>query len=263
MVQESDGARPFYAHLTGCGRKAWQAFTQAHADEINHPDFPAFLFGPWSKLKGYCGRLALILHYLRWACDEAHSENEVDGESVDRATRLIDYFKGHTKKVYAVMDADPKVAAARKALAWIVSHARKSFARKDAYQGLKGTFKTIEDLDAVLAVLLRHGLIRPQPPQDHPGRGPKPGPAYDVNPFAAAELQEYGNCRNTPIEIPEPSAAPGESDSDNSPSSCNSHDSCDSGPANGGENSPTVAGSCDSHDSRNSAVPRKRRRGVI
>ena len=54
MVQEADGARPFFVHLTGCGRKAWETFTQAHANEVNHQDFPSYLHGPWSKLKGYC-----------------------------------------------------------------------------------------------------------------------------------------------------------------------------------------------------------------
>jgi hypothetical protein len=63
MVQEPDGgARPFFVKLTGCGRKAWEVFTQAHADEINGQDFPGYLFGPWSKLRGYCGRLS------PWSC---------------------------------------------------------------------------------------------------------------------------------------------------------------------------------------------------
>jgi hypothetical protein len=156
----------------------------------------------------------------------------VDGESVTRAARLVTYFKTHTLKVYAVMDADPKVAAARKVLKWIMAHGPKSFARKDAYQGLKGTFAAIEDLDAVLSVLLRHGLIRLRPAPDHPGRGPKPGPSYEVSPYAAAELncRDYGNCGNPLEESFGTSGAPEEEGKDTSPDSCNSCDSRNSAP---------------------------------
>jgi hypothetical protein len=49
-------------NLTAEGRVAWQQFTRDHAAERNAADFPAHLAGPWSKLRGYCGRFALIIH---------------------------------------------------------------------------------------------------------------------------------------------------------------------------------------------------------
>ena len=45
------------------GRSAWQQFTDDHAAERNARDFPGCLSGPWSKLRGYTARLAL-LHVL-------------------------------------------------------------------------------------------------------------------------------------------------------------------------------------------------------
>jgi hypothetical protein len=91
---------PCLIKLTRCGEKAWQRFTEDHANEMNAEDFQAHLRGPWSKLFGYCARLALIVHYLRWVTGETNDE-VVDGESMNRAAELVAYFKEHARKVYA------------------------------------------------------------------------------------------------------------------------------------------------------------------
>ena len=50
--------------------------------------FEPHLVGPWSKLRGYCPRLALIIHFLRWACGEVEGDtSDVDGESMARAAK--------------------------------------------------------------------------------------------------------------------------------------------------------------------------------
>jgi DNA polymerase-1 len=182
MVASEEGRpRPFYVHLTSSGKQAWQRFTHAHAEEVNAADFPPHLAGPWAKLKGYGARLALIVHYLRWVCGEATGE-DVDGESMDRATALVAYFKAHARKVHAVMDADPRIADARKVFRWIVTNRRQRFQKRDAYQALKGTFKMADDLDPVMTVLEKHALIRQAPPTDRTGPGRKPSPFYEVHP---------------------------------------------------------------------------------
>ena len=84
-ADDESHVRPFLVNLTTCGRKSWKQFTDAHAAELNDPDFPAYLAGPWSKLKGYCARLALIVHVLRWVCGESRVQ-DVDGESMDRGS---------------------------------------------------------------------------------------------------------------------------------------------------------------------------------
>src|SRR5262249_32100944 len=162
MVKEGERSRPFFVRLTECGRRAWQRFTDQHAAEVNVEDFPPHLVGPWSKLRGYGARLALILHYLRLTCGEGDGE-EVDGESVERAARLVDYFKSHLRKVHVLMDADPHVASARRVLRWIQERGIDRFSKRDAFEGLKGTFKKVADLDAVLEVVEKYGYIRPEP----------------------------------------------------------------------------------------------------
>ena len=187
MVSQTDpagavvGYRPFLVNLDPTARGEWQRFTAAHAREINGGNLPPQLVGPWAKLKGYAARLALVIHYLRSACDEAQ-EGDVDGVSMASAVKLIDYFKAHARKVYAVMDADPKTAAARKVLRWIADQRTTRFQKRDAYQALKGTFKTIDELAPVLTLLEKHGYIRPEPCSERSGPGRKPSPFYEVHP---------------------------------------------------------------------------------
>jgi hypothetical protein len=180
--------RPFVIKLSQTGRQEWQRFTQAHADERNADDFPPHLVGPWSKLRGYAGRLALVLHFLRWACGEILDDKaDLDGESMARAVKLVDYFKSHARKVYAIIDADPRVAAARRLLRRLVQGKVSQFTRRNAFRAMRGAgFKTVEDIDPILSLLEEHGYIRPlQTGHDNrPGR--KPSPAYETHPSLSA-----------------------------------------------------------------------------
>ncbi len=173
--------RPHYVRLTTCGRAAWQAFTEAHAAERNAEDFPPHLIGPWSKLRGYGARLALIVHYLRWACGEVQAE-DVDGESMNRAAELVAYFKAHLRKACAIMGADPKIALARRVVRWICTSRFQRFQKRDAHQALRGTFKTVEDLEPILVVLEKHNLIRVEATATKNTAGRKPSPLYQVHP---------------------------------------------------------------------------------
>src|SRR5262249_53658811 len=108
---------------------------------------------------------------------------DVDGESMRRAARLVAYFKSHARKVYAVMEIDTKMAAARRLLKWLLENRLEEFTRRDAYREMRGTCKTPEEIDPVLATLEQHGFIRPRedPQARRPGR--KPSPVYEVNPL--------------------------------------------------------------------------------
>jgi hypothetical protein len=123
MIEENRGSwhRPKFVHLTKTGRQQWENFTRSLASEMNGEDFPHHLRGVWSKLKGYGGRLALVLHFLRWAVQEV-DEEDVDGKSMEGAARLVDYFKSHAKKICAVMFADQRMADARRIVRWITTH---------------------------------------------------------------------------------------------------------------------------------------------
>src|SRR5205823_3950760 len=116
------GPSPRLVGLTESGRQAWRDWTAAHAAEVNDADFPPHLLGPWSKLRGYCGRLALVLHALRWAAGGQPAAAEADGDTVRAAGRLTAYFKGHARKVWGALEADPRLAGAQRILRWLREH---------------------------------------------------------------------------------------------------------------------------------------------
>ena len=122
-----------------------------------------------------------MLHCLRWACDEVAGE-DVDGESMTRAARLVAYFKSHARKVYAVMDADPRVALARRLLRWLTQEHLQQFTRREAFRAMRGPCKTIEDVDPPLTLLEQHGFIRPLPTREDSRPGRKPSPAFETHP---------------------------------------------------------------------------------
>jgi len=194
MTIEADGRkRPYFVHLTTEGRQEWQRFTEAHAGEVNEEDFPAHLKGPWAKLCGYCGRLALILRRLRIACRALSTDangtvtgEDVTGEDVCNAARLVSYFKSHARKVYALMDADPQTWQARRILKCLATNPglagqEGGFTRRDLYQHLRGSFASAEALEPPLGVLVDHGYLQEVIPDrdGRPGRNPV---RYLVNP---------------------------------------------------------------------------------
>jgi hypothetical protein len=99
----------------------WRDWYNTHMAETEQPDFPDALMGPWSKLVAYAGRLALIVHLLRHACGEPVSD-EVDAESLERAFRLIAYFKSHARAVYDHLQLPKKLSRIQKVIAWIREH---------------------------------------------------------------------------------------------------------------------------------------------
>jgi hypothetical protein len=184
-TEADGGTRPHFVKLTSDGRTAWKQFTERLAAEMNANNFPDVLRGPWSKMRAYGARLALVVHYLRMAADEVTGE-DVDGDSLDRAARLVSYFQSHSRKVYHTLGADKKVGDAQKVWAWVVRERRTEFRRWEAHKDLQsdGRFPTQEVLDAPLALLEQHHMIRQQQQPERHGRGRRPAPVYEVNPLA-------------------------------------------------------------------------------
>jgi hypothetical protein len=184
MEGNPDDPYPRRVPLTGEGKAAWTRLTQQHADELNTPDFPDWLRGPWAKLMpGYGGRLALVLQLCRWCAGDA-SPDAVDERSVGGAGELIAYFKAHARKVYGCMGADPRVREAFQVLAWLTRNPSvTAFSRSDAYADLRRSFETPESLGRPLTLLTHHRFLRLQHMPVVRGPGRRPAPKFEVNPL--------------------------------------------------------------------------------
>jgi len=190
MVTEQDGnQRPFVVQLDQSGRDEWSRFTERHAAEMNASSFPRHLIGPWSKLRGMTARIALILHFIRWACDSVNSgqrakegKGMIDGLAIRDAVRVTAYLKDHARRVHACMGSDPRLADAKQVVRWIRTERLQRFSRRDAHRAMPSIFRSVDDADSVLGLLERHYVIMPVE-TNKPGAGRKPSPLYLVNPM--------------------------------------------------------------------------------
>jgi hypothetical protein len=149
--------------LTPDARREWIRWYNGHNREVRGEHFPIMLIGPWAKLRGYCARLALIVHAMRWACGEAGENIEaVDAESVRGAVQLIEYFKSHACRVYRRMPTSADDSRVERIADWL---RRKSDRWWRAWQvanagagGLSGDGAT-EKAQAILDELHERGLV--------------------------------------------------------------------------------------------------------
>ena len=151
-------------------------------------------FGPlaemadWAgKLPGAVARLAGLLHLADRAGEPAPWGTPIPADTMERAIRIGRYLIPHARAAFDLMGFDPLVADARYVLAWVRRRAAGlvgfAFTKRDAFEGTKGRFKQVADLELALGLLEKHHSIRMLPAEPRPGRGRPPSPTYEVNPL--------------------------------------------------------------------------------
>src|SRR5262249_59213711 len=137
---------------------------------------------------------------MRWqATAPVGGTQTTPAKIVKNALALVrDYLLPHAQAAFGMMCSDQKTNDARKVWRWIIQNGEPRFQKRGAYQGLKGTFKKVEDLEQVLHLLERHHLIR-QEPTHKAGPGRKPSPFYEVNPNT--EMDSH-NSQNQASRVP-------------------------------------------------------------
>jgi replicative DNA helicase len=135
-----------------------------------------------AKLAGATCRLAALLHLAHHLRDGWN--RPIGADTVAGALRLADYLIGHTRAVFDLMGADPRIDDARWLLDWITRTSQLQFSRRDAHQAARGRFRKATDLEPALALLEEHGYLR-RVDADPPGpRGGRPAsPRFLVNPW--------------------------------------------------------------------------------
>jgi len=201
---------PHVAHFTPEGGTAWRGHYRAHTEEMNRPDFPPQLRGPWGKLREYAGRFALILACLDHAADPTGKPAEVPAvgrRHVDDAWRLVAYFKSHARRVHTSIALGSGIGGSlvvRAVVAWVRDGSRSSFSERDVKQARR--WIDPEKLTEALDYLAGRNAIRSR---ESPAERPKPGrpssPIYDLHP-ALLDTRNPQNTRNPP-----PIAAPSRS----------------------------------------------------
>lgn len=95
--EDGDGdEQPAVVRLSPCAVDLLERWYGEHAAETERDGFPPHLRGPWAKMPSQLARLALILHAL----EHAEPIAEIGDATLARAMDLVDYFKGHARRVY-------------------------------------------------------------------------------------------------------------------------------------------------------------------
>lgn len=98
------------------GWKAWLAWQKKHAEETEKS--PPSFRGVMAKQRAHMGRFCLILHMLRATCGEVGTfdetgkylldDGQVDEVTVERASKLVDYFISHYRDVARAFSFGPE-----------------------------------------------------------------------------------------------------------------------------------------------------------
>jgi hypothetical protein len=103
IADEEGEPQPLYLPLTRDAKSEWIRFYNEHA--LEQADLTGDLAAVWSKIEGYAPRLALIVHFVRWAADDATlaATDAVDLVSMEAGISLAKWFGTEARRVYAIL----------------------------------------------------------------------------------------------------------------------------------------------------------------
>ena len=144
---------PLVMPLTTGARDVYGRWYDLHHAEIEKS--PENLRGPFSKLDGYCARLALVLQLARHVCGDG-SGDHVDEVSMAGAIKIVMYFKSHLARVHNRVYASEDDRRMLKAVEWIRKRGSKATAR-DILTGRIAGCKNRKDVENLFQELTVRG----------------------------------------------------------------------------------------------------------
>lgn len=99
-------------------------FYESHARET--ADHSGDMAAAWSKLEETPGRLALVIHLIRWAAHDStlKSQDVVDLHSMRAAIQLTEWFKNEAARVYSLITETVEQRNQRKLVEWLARKGR-------------------------------------------------------------------------------------------------------------------------------------------
>ncbi|MFO0795921.1 MAG: DUF3987 domain-containing protein [Gemmataceae bacterium] len=180
---------PHVLHFTPAAVEVLLEFERWKEDELRPGGLLAGGEGWGNKLGGLCVRLCGLFHVADGLPATDTLTAPIGADVVRRVVALCkDYAVPHARAAFAQMGDSPAVAGAKKVLKWLGSRdiPTAGFSKREAFNGCRGTFPTVDELQPALDLLERHYLIRPQQlsPAAPASRGRPASPVYEVNPAA-------------------------------------------------------------------------------
>ena len=118
-VGDDGDARPVLVRLSSDAKTAWKAYYNAH--NVEQADLTGDMAAAWSKLEEYAARLALVIHFTRWAANDPNlaKPDVVDLAGMNAGIALAKWFKHEALRVYAILDESDTERDERRLLDWI------------------------------------------------------------------------------------------------------------------------------------------------
>jgi hypothetical protein len=189
MVSDPDTElpRPFYVPFSPEAERVWGEWFDAHAEEVDAPDFPDDLAGAWSKMRAYAARFALILSRLWIACDPTADPRTgpVGPDHVRGALALARYFEAQAERARHEMTGGIGSTDAKDILAWIRRKRKARFREAELAADRRRFRADPRALSAGIKALVAAGAIREEDGESPTRPGPKGTRFYEVHPDIA------------------------------------------------------------------------------
>lgn len=142
METQRGEVRPFDLMMTDQAKDIWRSWFNHTSAEVGCEDFPYHLRGPWSKLRAYCARFALLFQFLWTGAVEpsaaaqleltprADGDERIGAWAMSCAAYLTEYFKSHYRKVASEMTKSSKEKIIEKAMGFIAKKGGKVSAKE-------------------------------------------------------------------------------------------------------------------------------------
>lgn len=119
MAADDGETRPALVRLSVEAKTAWTTYYNAHADE--QAALSGDMAAAWSKLEEYAARLALVVHFVRWAANDPMltKVDILDAASMVAGIALANWFKHEARRVYALLDESEGERDQRRLVDWI------------------------------------------------------------------------------------------------------------------------------------------------
>lgn len=118
-VSEDNESRSVLVGLSAEAKDAWIAYYNDHG--IEQKNLTGDLSAAWSKLEEYAARLALVIHFVRWAANDPDlaDADVVDLASMEAGIALTKWFKHEARRTYALLDETDEERDERRLAEWI------------------------------------------------------------------------------------------------------------------------------------------------
>lgn len=170
--------------LTESAYDDWKDFQRAVEVQFRDGGRLQYLKDWGSKLPGAAIRLAGVFHMV-----EQGGRRDlgllIPRSTIQQALDLAACLISHVQCVFALMDRDSAVDAAKKLVVWAIRRGQPSFTIRDCFRAHQGRFERVDAMLPILSLLEQHGYIRRVPQCSAGGR--KPSEICEVNPAVLTE----------------------------------------------------------------------------